>query len=177
MRDFALALVADGVTRAEGTATARATVRGIAATEGAAQFSAEAAAYALDFYSRKIGLYPYTELFVVPFDQTGGMEYPGLVMISSRYLRSNNRAEMGELVIAHEVAHQWFYALVGSDQIKAPWLDESLVEFWLSAVMRKGTASRRRKSFGTSALRSMAQHNARRGWTIRFMHSGAENTS
>lgn len=129
VRDFALALVADGVMKAEGTATARATVRGIAATEGAAQFSAEAAAYALDFYSRKIGLYPYTELFVVPFDQTGGMEYPGLVMISSRYLRSNNRAEMGELVIAHEVAHQWFYALVGSDQIKAPWLDESLVEF------------------------------------------------
>ncbi len=128
VRDFAFALIPDGKTAAVQSTAGRTAVHGVAGTQGAAQFSAEAAAYALDFYSRKIGLYPYAELFVVPFDQAGGMEYPGLVMISSRYLRSNHR-DMGELVIAHEVAHQWFYAVVGSDQINAPWLDESLVEF------------------------------------------------
>jgi aminopeptidase N len=33
------------------------------------------------------------------------------------------------VVVAHETAHQWFYGLVGSDQIQAPWLDEALAEF------------------------------------------------
>jgi hypothetical protein len=33
------------------------------------------------------------------------------------------------VVIAHEIAHQWFYGLVGSDQIQEPWLDEALAEF------------------------------------------------
>ena len=128
VRDFALALIPEGETATVQSKEGRTAVHGVAATKSAAQFSAETAAYALDFFSRKIGLYPYTELFVAPFDQTGGMEYPGLVMISSRYLRSSYR-EMGELVTMHEVAHQWFYAVVGSDQINAPWLDESLVEF------------------------------------------------
>ena len=49
-------------------------------------------------------------------------------MVSARNLRSDHK-DVGELIIDHEVAHQWFYALVGSDQINAPWLDEALVEF------------------------------------------------
>jgi aminopeptidase N len=32
-------------------------------------------------------------------------------------------------VIAHEVGHQWFYNLVGNDQLDEPWLDESLTQF------------------------------------------------
>jgi aminopeptidase N len=32
-------------------------------------------------------------------------------------------------VAAHEVAHQWWYSLVGSDQVNEPWLDESLTNF------------------------------------------------
>jgi aminopeptidase N len=30
---------------------------------------------------------------------------------------------------AHEVSHQWFYGIVGSDQITEPWLDESIAEY------------------------------------------------
>jgi aminopeptidase N len=33
------------------------------------------------------------------------------------------------LVVAHEVAHEWFQALVGNDQFTAPWVDESVAEF------------------------------------------------
>ncbi|MDX1521367.1 MAG: M1 family aminopeptidase, partial [Anaerolineae bacterium] len=29
----------------------------------------------------------------------------------------------------HEVAHQWFYGLVGNDQVDEPWLDEALAQF------------------------------------------------
>jgi aminopeptidase N len=34
-----------------------------------------------------------------------------------------------ESTVAHEVAHQWFYNLVGDDQLDEPWLDESLAQF------------------------------------------------
>jgi aminopeptidase N len=32
--------------------------------------------------------------------------------------------------IVHEIAHQWFYGLIGNDQIYEPWLDESLASYW-----------------------------------------------
>ena len=34
-----------------------------------------------------------------------------------------------EFATAHETAHQWFYLVIGSDQVNHPWLDESLVEY------------------------------------------------
>jgi len=34
-----------------------------------------------------------------------------------------------ESTVAHEVGHQWFYNLVGDDQLDDPWLDESLTQF------------------------------------------------
>jgi hypothetical protein len=52
------------------------------------------------------------------FADFGGMEYPELVM-----------AVGDDSSVYHEVAHQWFYGLVGSDQYREPWLDESLATF------------------------------------------------
>ena len=40
-----------------------------------------------------------------------------------------------ELTVAHEIAHQWFYALVGSDQFRHPWQDEALCEHALCCTM------------------------------------------
>jgi aminopeptidase N len=34
-----------------------------------------------------------------------------------------------ESTVAHEVGHQWFYNLVGADQLDDPWVDESLTQF------------------------------------------------
>jgi aminopeptidase N len=34
-----------------------------------------------------------------------------------------------EFVTAHEVAHQWWYGLVGNDQVTHPWLDEALTQY------------------------------------------------
>jgi aminopeptidase N len=34
-----------------------------------------------------------------------------------------------EGTVAHEVGHQWFYNLVGNDQLDDPWLDEALTQF------------------------------------------------
>ncbi len=80
---------------------------------------------AIKTYSELFGKYPYESFSVVrtPFLH-GGMEYPSLVYVSDTL-----SAEMQTEVIAHEAAHQWWYAVVGSDQVNSPWLDEGLAEF------------------------------------------------
>ncbi|MCK7481703.1 MAG: hypothetical protein M0C28_34445 [Candidatus Moduliflexus flocculans] len=40
-----------------------------------------------------------------------------------------------ESTVAHEVGHQWFYHLVGNDQLDDPWLDESLTQFVTLAIL------------------------------------------
>jgi aminopeptidase N len=46
------------------------------------------------------------------------MEYPEIVLTPAQ-----------STAIAHELAHQWFYSIVGDDQYSEPWLDESFAEF------------------------------------------------
>ena len=54
----------------------------------------------------------------------GGMEYPCFVMISDG-LGKQDRAR----VVAHETAHQWWYGVVGSNQVENAWQDEGLAEY------------------------------------------------
>lgn len=80
---------------------------------------------AVNFYAGKFGDYPYSNLAVVETGFVhGGMEYPRLVMISD-----DVRTEDYGYVIAHEIAHQWWYGVVGNDEFEDAWLDESLTEF------------------------------------------------
>ena len=74
--------------------------------------------------SEWIGPYPYTELDLVDAPGAfGGIEYPGLVYIGT--LGSSWIIEP----VVHEVGHQWFYGLIGSDQLEAPWLDEAAASY------------------------------------------------
>lgn len=81
---------------------------------------------AVQFFGKTFGEYPYSTLSVAitPFVY-GGMEYPNLVYVS------NSVSENRELkkVIVHEIAHQWWYAVVGNNETKEAWLDESLSEY------------------------------------------------
>ncbi|MGI5878139.1 MAG: M1 family metallopeptidase [Christensenellales bacterium] len=91
--------------------------------------AAEAAAGALTVFSERFGDYCWDELDVVMCDfYVGGMEYPGMVLIDeSTYTMTT--AMIMEMIVAHETAHQWWYAAVGNNQIIEPWLDEALTEF------------------------------------------------
>ena len=76
--------------------------------------------------SARYGAYPYPALtLAVTPGLRGGIEYPGHIMQGPA---TNARTT------PHEVAHQWFYSLVGSDQGRDPWLDEGLAS-WAEAVI------------------------------------------
>lgn len=81
---------------------------------------------ALRFFNKTFGKYPYSKLDIVkaPFLH-GGMEYPCVVIISDTITEDLDFAK----VIVHEIAHQWWYAVVGNNEINESWLDESLAEY------------------------------------------------
>ncbi|MGN0803800.1 MAG: M1 family metallopeptidase [Candidatus Coproplasma sp.] len=79
----------------------------------------------LKYFSSTFGKYCYPTLSVVftPLN-VSGMEYPALTMISSAL------SEKDAIYTAvHENAHQWWYAMVGSDQVNCAWQDEGLAEY------------------------------------------------
>lgn len=88
------------------------------------------AAGAIACFERHYGPYVYPTLTLAevsfPF---GGMEYPRMVMIASDAV--NLSGDVLETTVVHETAHQWWYAMVGSDSVNQPWQDESLCEYAL----------------------------------------------
>lgn len=90
----------------------------------------EVAAEAVRIFNDRFGAYPYTELDVMdaPMRNAGGVEFPGIILIeSSRYDESDGSIFIN--TVAHEVAHQWWYNVVGNDVIEEPWLDEGLTTY------------------------------------------------
>ncbi|HSQ39305.1 MAG TPA: M1 family metallopeptidase [Anaerolineales bacterium] len=97
------------------------------------QSALTSAARALETFSEKYAPYPYTEFDIVITPTLAlGIEYPGATAIAERILRGeygDQTAVYLESTMVHEVAHQWFYNLVGSYQLDEPWLDESLAQY------------------------------------------------
>ncbi len=86
------------------------------------------AADALQLFNQRFGPYPFAEFDIVATATTaGGVEYPGIVALSESIY--NQEGGFFQHAAAHEVAHQWWYALVGNDQVNEPWLDESLTNY------------------------------------------------
>jgi aminopeptidase N len=90
----------------------------------------ETATAAFNTFVKRFGDYPYRELDVVETPTSaGGIEYPGLVAIASNLYDDKQAQEFFDFAIAHEVSHQWWYGLVGNDQVNHPWVDESLAQY------------------------------------------------
>jgi hypothetical protein len=72
-----------------------------------------------------LGPFPYRTLTVALLpDFGGGIEYPSMIF----------EATPSRNVLVHEVAHQWFYGMVGNSQFRDPWLDEAFAS-WAEAVV------------------------------------------
>lgn len=98
--------------------------------ETGGQTALRVAVGALKTYDQHFGPYPYVELDVIdaPMKNAAGVEYPGIVLIGD-FLYDNSRNPFFGVATAHEVAHQWWYNVVGNDVIDEPWLDEALTTF------------------------------------------------
>jgi hypothetical protein len=85
---------------------------------------AQALGDGLDALTPQLGAFPYPDLWVtvVP-SQSSGIEFPGALQFGD--------VGPGRVfpLAAHELAHQWFYGLVGNNQARHPWLDESFATF------------------------------------------------
>lgn len=82
---------------------------------------------ALYYYSKWYGDYPYdncTAILNAKGARGNGMEYPTITAIGSSFSDM-----MLEMVIMHEVGHNWFYGVLGFNEREHPWLDEGLNSF------------------------------------------------
>jgi len=75
------------------------------------------------YYSLWNGDYPYNQVTAVDgtISAGGGMEYPNVTVIGN----AGSALEL-EIVIVHEVGHNWFYGILGSNERDHGWMDEGL---------------------------------------------------
>lgn len=92
----------------------------------------EAGKKALSYFSEVYGPYPYPEYDIVRTGMFTAMEFPGLIYLPKSTLETNE-TEIGSVV--HETAHQWWYGMVGNDEVKEPWLDEALATYSTTRFM------------------------------------------
>ena len=131
LRDLSL-VVARGVQRAEARA-GDVTVRAVGPRSIDVDGTARAAAVALQTLADRFGPYPWSEIDVISVSlgpDVGGMEWPGAVWIDG--LSAGPQA--AALTLDHELAHQWWHALVGNDSIRAPVVDEPLAQYSMCVV-------------------------------------------
>jgi aminopeptidase N len=82
-------------------------------------------------FDERFGPYPYAELDVValPLQNASGVEFPGLIVIGASLYSGDESGRSLPVTVAHEVAHQWWYAMVGNDVLNSPWQDEGLTTY------------------------------------------------
>jgi hypothetical protein len=116
--------------------------------ETGAQMALNIAIEAFKVFGERYAPYPYTEFDIISTPTYAlGIEYPGVIALTEQIYdvdgvsTGNPTGTVMEATVAHEAGHQWFYNLVGNDQLDEPWLDESLTQFvtWQYYTDRYGT--------------------------------------
>ena len=81
------------------------------------------------YYSDHIGNYPYSlaQAVITPLEAGAGMEYPTIT----------NCGSIDRQTIIHEVGHNWFYGILGSNEREYPWMDESLNTYYESRCSKE----------------------------------------
>jgi hypothetical protein len=76
-----------------------------------------------DHLNDNVGAYPEDFLNIAEVGPWYGMESPNLNWIP------RDAGSLLNYMVAHEVAHEWFYSTVGNDQALDPFADEAVAEF------------------------------------------------
>lgn len=96
-----------------------------------AQRAAEIAQSAWMTFTEIYGPNERSFVSIVETDIMDGLEGDGLFYLSSWYFKTADNTPMNyyELLMVHEVSHQWIYGLIANDQANEPWLDEALATY------------------------------------------------
>lgn len=89
----------------------------------------------IEYFSAKWFVYPYP-VAINEAGIAGGMEYPGIVFDGI-----TDKGKELFWVTAHEIGHNWFPMIVGSDERRFAWMDEgfnTFIDVYCSDVFNKG---------------------------------------
>ena len=102
----------------------------------------------LQDFSARFGPYPFpTYTLAVTPELSGGIEFPMHVM--------QGPGRIGRTT-SHEIAHEWFYALVHDNQGRDPWIDEGLASY-AEFRFERAEASFRSRSIPANAAGRMGE--------------------
>ncbi len=89
---------------------------------------------AIQTKSEWVGMYPYETVTVVDNGATtgGGMEYPTITLIDN-----TTEEKDFDLLINHEIGHNWFYGILGSNERAHPWMDEGLNTYYDNRYLKE----------------------------------------
>jgi hypothetical protein len=94
----------------------------------------------LEYYDKWIGPYPYDRITVIDPPHgaldAGGMEYPTLITAGTAWNMPASVLEP-EVVVEHEFGHQYWYAMVATNEFEEAWLDEGINSYLEVKVMDK----------------------------------------
>jgi hypothetical protein len=141
VRDFVVTASRDATTRQ--TSVNGTTVRVVSRSGFPSASVLSAAVTALTRLEARLGPYPYSLLTISESAGGYGMEGPMTVWIPP-HVASSNLAYL----VTHEIAHQWFYGLVGNDQAREPFADEAMTDM----AARNALGMRRASQCATARL-------------------------
>ena len=75
--------------------------------------------------SKWLGEYPYNVVSVVDGGNGGGMEYPTITI-----LEAGGSEKSLDFVIHHEIGHNWFEAILATNERTHPWMDEGMNTYY-----------------------------------------------
>lgn len=88
--------------------------------------AAEYGQFSIEYLSKRLTPYPYPHMTLVEGFVGGGMEYPMITILHGE----GSTAQGLHRTALHEIAHQWFPMMVGSEETDHIWMDEGLVTYW-----------------------------------------------
>lgn len=98
----------------------------------------KAAEYALEYFSKNVGPYPWPYMTIVDPPAkgvaAGGMEYTTLFTTESKFMMPGF-IRFPEMVTIHELGHAYFMGILASNEFEEPWLDEGVNSFWEERIL------------------------------------------
>jgi aminopeptidase N len=94
------------------------------------QFAATVAT--MKHFGEWFGAYPYSTITIVDAayqSGTSGMEYPTLFTSANARWLSPREVTVPEATNVHEMGHQWWHTVVGSNEFEHAWMDEGLTTY------------------------------------------------